>query len=140
MSSPLTKSLETILVVEDNPVVLKPVVMMLEHAGFHVLSASGAQEAMQIESEFAEKIHLLLSDVMMPGMPGPDLAKQLQRRRPQMRVVLMSGFTDGAVLLLNHGWHFIAKPFQANALLNRVNDALHSQTRAQETDRFDTRR
>jgi len=52
----------------------------------------------------------------------------------------MSGFTDGAVLLLNHGWHFIAKPFQANALLNRVNDALHSKTRQQETDRFDTRK
>jgi two-component system, cell cycle sensor histidine kinase and response regulator CckA len=140
MSLPLTKSLETILVVEDNPVVMKPVVMMLQHAGFNVLSASGAQEAIQVESEFAEIIHLLLSDVMMPGMAGPVLAKQLQQKRPHMRVVLMSGFTDGAVLLLNHGWHFIAKPFQANALLNRVNDALHTHTRAQETDRFDTRR
>jgi two-component system cell cycle sensor histidine kinase/response regulator CckA len=140
MSLVLTKRLETILVVEDNPFVMRPVVMMLEHAGFKVLSASGAQEAIQIESDFADTIHLLLSDVMMPGMPGPALAKQLQQRRPHLRVVLMSGFTDGAVLLLNHGWHFIAKPFQANALLNRVNDALHSQTLAQETDRFDTRK
>jgi len=138
MSLALTRSLETILVVEDNPIVMKPVVMMLEHAGFKVLSASDAQQAIQIESGFTDIIHLLLSDVMMPGMPGPDLAKQLQEKRPDMRVVLMSGFTDGAVLLLNHGWHFIAKPFQANALLNRVNDALHTQARAQETDRFDT--
>jgi DNA-binding NtrC family response regulator len=140
MSLALTRSLETILVVEDNPAVMKPVVMMLEHAGFNVLSASDAQEAIQIESGFTEIIHLLLSDVMMPGMPGPVLAEQLQQKRPQMRVVLMSGFTDGAVLLLNHGWHFIAKPFQSNALLNRVNDALHTQARAQETDRFDTRK
>ncbi|MCU1276332.1 MAG: response regulator receiver protein [Bryobacterales bacterium] len=140
MSLPLTKSLETILVVEDNPFVMKPVVMMLEHAGFKVLSASGAVEAIQIESEFAESIHLLLSDVMMPGMAGPVLAKRLQQKRPQMRVILMSGFTGGAVLLLNHGWHFIEKPFLANALLNRVNDALHSEMREQETDRFDTRK
>jgi two-component system, cell cycle sensor histidine kinase and response regulator CckA len=140
MSPALTRSLETILVVEDNPTVMKPVVMMLEHAGFNVLSASDAQQAIRIESGFTEIIHLLLSDVMMPGMPGPVLAKQLQQKRPQMRVVLMSGFTDGAVLLLNHGWHFIAKPFQANALLNRVNDALHTQAAAQETDRFDTRK
>ena len=71
MSLPLTKTLETILVVEDNPFVMKPVVMMLEHAGFKVLSASGAEQAIQIESDFTGTIHLLLSDVMMPGMSGP---------------------------------------------------------------------
>jgi two-component system cell cycle sensor histidine kinase/response regulator CckA len=140
MTLSLTRSLETILVVEDNPIVMKPVVMMLEHAGFKVLSAPDAARAIQIESDFAETIHLLLSDVMMPGMAGPALAKRLQQRRPQMRVILMSGFTDGAVLLLNHGWHFIEKPFQANALLNRVNDVLHSELSEQETDRFDTRK
>jgi len=140
MILPLKNGLETILVVEDNAFVMKPVVMMLEQAGFSVLSASNADQAIQIETDFAETIHLLLSDVMMPGMTGPALARKLQQRRPQMRVILMSGFIDGAMLVLNHGWHFIEKPFLANALLDRVNDVLHSETRGQETDRFDTRK
>ena len=133
-------TLETILVVEDNPFVMKPVVIMLELAGFKVLSASNAGQAIQIASDFTGAIHLLLSDVMMPGMSGPDLAEKLQQERPEMRVVLMSGFNGGAMLLLNHGWHFIQKPFMANALLDRVNDALHSETGQQQTDRFDTRK
>ena len=140
MTPPPKNSLETILVVEDNAFVMQPVVMMLEQAGFTVLSASNADQAIQVESDFAETIHLLLSDVMMPGIPGPALAKKLQQRRPQMRVILMSGFIDGAMLVLNHGWHFIEKPFLANALLDRVNEVLHSNTPEQGTDRFDTRK
>ena len=119
---------------------MQPVVMMLQQAGFTVLSASNAVQAIQIESDFAETIHLLLSDVMMPGMAGPALAKKIQDKRPLMRVILMSGFIDGAMLLLNHGWHFIEKPFMANALLDRVNDALNSKLSDQGTDRFDTRK
>jgi DNA-binding NtrC family response regulator len=133
MTLRLKNTLETILVVEDNPFVMKPVVIMLELAGFKVLSASGAEQAIQIESDFTGAIHLLLSDVMMPGMSGPDLAEKLQHARPQMRVILMSGFIGGAMLLLNHGWHFIQKPFMANALLDRVNDALHSETSSKRT-------
>ena len=107
MTLPLKKSLETILVVEDNAFVMQPVMMMLEQAGFIVLSASNADQAIQVELDFAETIHLLLSDVMMPGIAGPALAKKIQQRRPQMRVILMSSFIDGAMLVLNHGWHFI---------------------------------
>src|SRR2546423_15230762 len=139
MKLPL-KTPQTILVVEDNEFVMQPVVMMLQQAGFTVLSASNAVQAIQIESDFAETIHLLLSDVMMPGMAGPALAKKIQDKRPLMRVILMSGFIDGAMLLLNHGWHFIEKPFMANALLDRVNDALNSKLSDQGTDRFDTRK
>ena len=140
MTQRLKNTLETILVVEDNPFVMKPVVIMLELAGFKVLSASNAGQATQIESDFTGTIHLLLSDVMMPGMSGPDLADTLQQRRPQMRVILMSGFVGGEMLVLNHGWHFIQKPFLANALLDRVNDSLHSETYDQTSHRFDTRK
>jgi DNA-binding NtrC family response regulator len=140
MTQRLKNTLETILVVEDNPYVMKPIVIMLELAGFRVLSASNAGEAIRIESDFTGTIHLLLSDVMMPGMSGPDLANQLQQRRPQIRVILMSGFAGGEMLVLNHGWHFIQKPFLANALLDRVNDSLHSETHDQTSHRFDTRR
>ena len=98
MTLPLKKSLETILFVEDNAFVMQPVVLMLEQGGFTVLSASNADQAIQVESDFAETIQLLLSDVMMPGIPGPALAKKIQQRRPQMRVILMSSFIDGAML------------------------------------------
>jgi two-component system, cell cycle sensor histidine kinase and response regulator CckA len=89
---------------------------------------------------FPRAIHLLLSDVMMPDVSGPELASALKENRPEMRVMLMSGFADGAMLILNHGWHFIAKPFLASALLVRVSDVLHSDVREQGTDHFDTRR
>jgi two-component system, cell cycle sensor histidine kinase and response regulator CckA len=130
---------ETILVVEDNSFVLKPVLTMLERAGFEVLSATGAEEAIRVEADFAGTIHVLLSDVMMPGISGPDLAKKLKERRPEMHIILMSGYADGALLVLNYGWHFIKKPFVAAGLLGRINDVLHSEIREQGTDHFDTR-
>jgi FixJ family two-component response regulator len=77
---------------------------------------------------------------MMPDVSGPELASALKENRPEMRVMLMSGFADGAMVVLNHGWHFITKPFLASALLVRVNDVLHRHVREQGTDHFDTRR
>jgi FixJ family two-component response regulator len=68
---------------------------------------------------------------MMPDVSGPELASALKENRPEMRVMLMSGFADGAMVVLNHGWHFITKPFLASALLVRVNDVLHSDVREQ---------
>jgi FixJ family two-component response regulator len=55
--------------------------------------------------------------VVMPDVSGPELATALKQQRPEMRVLLPSGFADGAMLILNHGWRFIAKPFLASALL-----------------------
>ena len=139
--TPVSKAVvETILVVEDDPAILKMVKVILEESGFEVLSGGSANQARLIEEGFPRPIHLLLSDVMMPDVSGPDLAGALKQNRPKMRVMLMSGFADGALLVLNHGWHFIAKPFLASELLARVNDVLHSDVREQGTDRFDTRR
>ena len=101
----------TVLIVEDDPDILRLVQTILEEAGFEVLAASSAQQAIRVEAQFTRTIHLLLSDIMMPDMCGPDLAKALKQRRPEMRVMLMPGFADGAMLVLNHGWHFIQKPF-----------------------------
>jgi DNA-binding response OmpR family regulator len=131
---------QTILVVEDDPAILKMVKLIFEEAGFGVLSAGSAHQARLITEGFPESIHMLLSDVVMPDVSGPELATALKQQRPEMRVLLMSGFADGAMLILNHGWHFIAKPFLASALLARVNDVLHSDVREQGTDHFDTRR
>jgi len=129
---------ETILVVEDSPIVLATVRSILKHAGFIVLEATSAEQAIQIESHFAGTIHLLLSDVMMPGMSGPDLANSLVERRNDMRVMLMSGYAGGDLLVLNYGWHFIQKPFVRSGLLERVNEVLHGRDRSQGTDHFST--
>jgi two-component system cell cycle sensor histidine kinase/response regulator CckA len=124
---------ETILVVEDDAAILKLVQLILEDAGFEVLVASSAKRAGVVEADFPRTIHLLLSDIMMPDMCGPDLAALLKRRRPEMRVMLMSGYADGAMLVLNHGWYFIGKPFLPSALVGRVTDVLHTKVRDQGT-------
>ena len=131
--------LETILVVEDDLGILTMVKLVLEEAGYEVLPAGSARDARLIAEGFPRAIHLLLSDVMMPDVSGPELAESLKEYRGEMRVMLMSGFADGAMLVLNHGWHFIQKPFLVSALLVRVNDVLHSNVREQGTDHFDTR-
>jgi DNA-binding NtrC family response regulator len=141
MASPLKGEIpETILVVEDDAAILRLVQTILEEAGFEVLAASSVENAIRVEAHFSRTIHLLLSDIMMPDMCGPDLADVLKQRRPEMRVMLMSGYADGAMLVLNHGWHFIQKPFLPAALVRGVIDVLHTKVRDQGTDHFDPRK
>lgn len=130
---------ETILVVEDDQIVLKVVTLILTTAGFTVLAASTASEAGQFAANFSGAIHLLLSDLEMPDISGPDLAVKLKAIRPELRVILMSGHADGAMLILNYGWHFIRKPFLPKMLVASVKDVLAGVSREQTTDRFDTR-
>jgi len=118
----------TILVVDDHPLLLKLVVEMLKSAHFTVLAANGPKEALEIETNFRGAIDLLLSDIMMPGMNGPDLAGLLSTHRPKMRIILMSAYTDGDIFGLNKGWHFIQKPFDTASLVSRVKRVLKSRT------------
>jgi two-component system, cell cycle sensor histidine kinase and response regulator CckA len=138
MALALKQSRETILVVEDTALVLKTVQLILEKANFTVLAAAGANEAMELARD-AKTIDLLLSDVMMPNMSGPDLALKLKESRPDMRVMLMSGFPNGAMLVLNYGWYFIEKPFVSAQLVTKINEILQEENRDQGTDHFDTR-
>ena len=130
---------ETILVVEDDQVVLKIVTLILKKAGFTVLSANNSSEAGQFVANFPGTIDLLISDVEMPDIAGPDLAVKLKAIRPELRVILMSGHADGALLILNYGWHFIRKPFLAEMLVATVKDVLAGVSREQAPDRFNTR-
>ena len=139
MTQPEKNTLETILVVEDHPLVREVVGDILERAGYCVLAAGSGAEAIQTESTTDRTIHLLLSDVMMPDMSGPVVAQLLRKRRPDMRVMLMSGYPDGDMLFLNHGWHFIEKPFLPAKLIERVNEVLHTPERSQGDYHFDTR-
>jgi DNA-binding NtrC family response regulator len=86
-------------------------VTLLKSGHFRVLHAWNADSALKAAAAYPEKIDLLLSDIEMPGMSGPDLGVALKRTRPDIRVMLMSGFPDGNLLLLNYGWAFIQKPF-----------------------------
>src|SRR5690349_15907300 len=99
----------TILVVEENSVLLKLVTFILEQAGFEVLTANSAPKAMLIDVSYLRTIHLLLSSVSFHKTTGPELAKAMLERRTEMRVMFMSGYPDGALLLLNYGWHFISR-------------------------------
>jgi len=129
---------DTVLLVEDDPALRRQVKRILEAAGFIVLPADSAKEAVRLELEFPGTIDLLLSDVKLAGTSGPKLAKRLKERRPRMRVVLMAGYPDGALLVLNYGWHYIEKPLVAEVLVGKLKDVLRGETREQTTDRFDS--
>ena len=131
--TPSTEVPQTVLLVEDHAEIRRLVQHTLEVGGFEVLVAADAAVALQIEGQFPRAIHLLLSDVMMPGISGPELAKRLKQLRPEMRVMLMSGYSKDW-LILNYGWDFIQKPFQPEVLMIKVNDVLHCEVR----DHFDT--
>lgn len=131
---------ETILLVEDHPVLLKLVKQILEDAHFAVIPASSAKQAIRIEEEFPGTIDLLLSGVRMRGMSGPYLAQRLKERRPQMRVMLMSAYPGGALLVLNYGWHYLERPSVPSMLVSKIKEVLRGESREQSTDRFDTLR
>lgn len=113
----------TILVAEDDSVIRHLIRAILEKAGYQLLIAANGRHALEISSAHDGPIHLLLSDVMMPEMNGPDLAEQLQDTRPSTRVVFMSAYVDGA-LNLDRACSFIQKPFQPNELVETICGAL----------------
>ena len=130
----------TILVVEDDQMVLQLVVKVLKIAQFHVLSAENAEQALELAANLDTPIDLLLSDVNMPGMNGPDLGEALKKARPDLRVVLMSGMAAGGLLVLNHGWAFLTKPFVPTELVRMVRDVLGRPEQSQGGQGFDTRK
>jgi DNA-binding NtrC family response regulator len=108
-------NLKTILVVDDDPHILSVVERLLANRDYNVLTAVDGLTALQRSRDFSGEIHLLLSDFQMPGMSGIELATAMTTERPDLKVLLMSGF-DGGMLVLNEGWHFLAKPFVASQL------------------------
>jgi DNA-binding response OmpR family regulator len=135
------KAAPTILLVEHHPLFLELIKGILEGERFRVLPARNPNAAMKIEAGFAGTIDLLLSEVMMTrGLLGTKLAKALKQRRPKMRVMLMSAYPGGELLILNYGWHFIQQPFMAEALVGRIKVVLKSKIKEQGTDHFDTQK
>lgn len=135
------RSPETILVVDDDEEVLKVVVAILKRANFVVLSATNGLAAIKLAEETDSVIDLLLSDVDMAEMSGPDLGELLKKTRPDMHIMLMSGGEQGNLLILNYGWAYIQKPMVPTRLVQMVTEVLRSPNRSQPGGQeFDSRR
>ena len=118
---------ETILLVEDEPSILKMTRMMLERTGYKVLAAGTPEEAIALAREHTGEIHLLITDVVMPGMNGRDLARNLLSLYPNLNLLFMSGYTANIIAhhgVLDEGVQFIQKPFAKQDLVIKVREVL----------------
>lgn len=112
-----------ILVVDDEPVVLRIVQHILARAGYEVLAAASPEEAVSIGHGHPGPIRLMLSDVLMPGLTGPALADALASVHPEMQVLFMAGLPNSQEVceqILGRGRPFLPKPFMARTLLEKV--------------------
>jgi CheY-like chemotaxis protein len=118
---------ETILLAEDQPEVRSIACAVLRRYGYTVLEAGDGDEALAIVGRHRQTIHLLLSDVVMPSMSGPELARLVQAAQPGIRVLYASGYTDDAIVrhgVLDPGVAFLQKPFTPSALLRKIREML----------------
>ncbi len=121
---------ETVLVVEDDDIVRNLSCQVLRRYGYQVLEAATGQEALLAYERHPGTIHLLITDVVMPQMSGPELAARLLQLHPPIQVLYMSGYTDAVVRhgLLDAALFFLQKPFAPSALVHKVRDILDQQT------------
>ena len=113
---------KTILLVDDDPGVQTTVFRILKDH-YNILIASNSGEALQRSRDFVGEIHLLLTDFVMAGMNGVELASQITVQRPEIKVLLMSGYANGT-LALNEGWYFLTKPFNPSQLRLLIADLI----------------
>jgi len=124
---PPPRGTETLLLVEDEDAVRALTLFTLQQCGYTVLEASHGVEAIRVATSYREKIHLLVTDVVMPGMGGRVLAERLLGLHPEMKVLYLSGYTDDAVVrhgILHQQVNFLQKPFSPNTLAHQVREAL----------------
>ncbi|MEP6821327.1 MAG: response regulator [Chthoniobacterales bacterium] len=131
-----SETFETILVVEDEEVVRELVCAVLTEEGYHVLCAESGFEALRMADEFDGPIHLLVSDVIMPQMNGPEVAAQLRQTRPETRVLYVSGYSDndiGRDNVMDESFDLLQKPFTPQALTRKVHSVIREGTHAETT-------
>jgi PAS domain S-box-containing protein len=126
-SPPETKSSETILLAEDSEPLRKLAKSLLVGHGFEVLSAQNGEEALALARQHTGRIHLLLTDVVMPGINGRVLAERLLTTRPDTKILYMSGYTDSFIAghgVLDQNTNLLYKPFSEEKLIERVRSVL----------------
>jgi PAS domain S-box-containing protein len=130
-TGPALRGRETILLVEDEPAILKMAKRMLEQQGYTVLAARIPGEALNLAREHTGEINLLITDVVMPEMDGRSLAKKLLSYYPRLKSLFTSGYTADVIAhhgVLDEGVHFIQKPYSTQALAAKVSGALDGPT------------
>jgi CheY-like chemotaxis protein len=124
---PRLRGNETILVVEDEKIVRSLALDILKMHGYSVLEARNGTEALEVAARHSGTIHLMLTDVVMPQMGGPELVQRLQPLRPEMRILYMSGYTGGALVqqgVLEPDTALLSKPFGVDALARKIREIL----------------
>lgn len=118
---------ETILLVEDEEPLRKVVIELLTQIGYNVLSAANGKEAIRVAQTYGDKIHLLITDVLMPEIDGAELAKLLCAMRPDLKVIYISGYTDTCLApegVLPRGTVLVNKPFSVRLLSAKMREVL----------------
>lgn len=121
------KGTETLLLVEDEAMILNLARAVLEHRGYTVLAASSPAEALAIVEQYERPIHLLITDVVMPAMNGHQLKERIEKYIPNIKVLFMSGYTADAIArrgILESDINFLQKPFSNNSLAEKVREVL----------------
>jgi two-component system cell cycle sensor histidine kinase/response regulator CckA len=118
---------ETVLLVEDESAVLRLSKIVLERFGYTVLTAGSPSEAIELFQTHEGRVHLLVTDVVMPEMNGRELAARLREARPELKALFVSGYSASALAprgVLDEGVHFLQKPFSLEDLATSVRQAL----------------
>jgi len=129
VSTVTEKASETILLVEDQEAVRSFALAALKQYGYHVIEASDGEEAIAAAGNYSGDIHLLLTDVVLPGMNGKELAERLKELRPNLKVLFFSGYTADVIAhhgVLNPGVAFLHKPFSQEELAQKVREVLEN--------------
>ncbi len=132
------KGVETILLVEDEGSILDVGKVVLERFGYTVLTALSPKEALNIARSFDDPIHLLITDVVMPEMNGKELQTHLEKIKPGIKVLFMSGYTSNVIVhrgVLEENVNFLQKPFSIDALSTKVRDVLDYEEHVQDPKR-----
>ena len=124
---------EVVLLVEDEPAVLRMVTAALTSLGYRVLAAASPGDALRLATMHSEPIHVMLTDVVMPQMNGRDLADRVKAAHPELTCVFMSGYTADVIAhrgVLDDGIFFIQKPFATAALSAKLREAVRWRARS----------
>jgi two-component system, cell cycle sensor histidine kinase and response regulator CckA len=119
---------ETVLLVEDEAFVRNAASEILQSAGYRVLMASNGMAAQRLYDEFGPKIDLLLTDMILPGENGRELAARMRRRNPSLRILFVTGYAEQMIVLKDIGEEYLPKPFCSEALLRKVAGLMNGPT------------
>ena len=118
---------ETLLIVDDDAAIRRVINDTLEPLGYNLLEAGSGEDALALLNRTKEKIDLVLTDLIMPGINGQELIETLQKERPEIKFILMSGYTDDIVAgrgVFEQGVEFINKPLLPMSLTNKIREVL----------------